>query len=69
MEPFREEALYLTKKGISPMKIVLGYNKALSHVTELFNEFVVHELSDFNDPIQVWLVNQIQPQLVSIVLT
>jgi chaperonin GroEL (HSP60 family) len=48
-----EEALYLTKKGIDPMKIVLGYNKALSHVTELLNEFVVHELNDFNDPTQV----------------
>lgn len=35
------------------MKIVLGYNKALNHVTELLNEFVVHELNDFNDPVQV----------------
>lgn len=35
------------------MKIVLGYNKALSHVTALLNKFVVHELNDFNDPTQV----------------
>lgn len=37
------------------MKIVLGYNKALSHVTALLSEHAVHELNDFNDPAQVRL--------------